>query len=303
MSATTTRWVAAVPDRRESGNRLRLAIPNKGRMVEPALALLHDAGLVFEEHERSLVARVQNYDLDILFVRTNDIVEFVGDGVADLGITGIDLLTETGAELPRVRDLGFGRCRLAAAVPSDSPHRSVEDLAGARIATAHPNTARRFFAERHIDVEIIPISGAVEVAPRLGLADAIVDLVSTGSTLVMNGLRPIGDVLSSQAILIANPAAHRDRAAELAAIDTMLSAVIAARGKKYLMMNAPQAKLADLEALLPGLESPSVIPLAHEGMIAIHAVVDADAVWGLLPRLKAAGASGILILPIEKIVP
>jgi ATP phosphoribosyltransferase len=284
-------------------DRLRLAIPNKGRLVEPTLHLLHDAGLVFEEHARSLVARVQNLDLDILFVRTNDVIEFVGDGVADLGITGEDLLAETGAELPRLRPLGYGRCRLAAAVPSDSPYQAVEDLAGLRVATAHPNTTRRFFEERRIPVDVIPISGAVEVAPRLGLAEGIVDLVSTGSTLVMNGLRQIGDVLASEAVLVANPTAHRQRAAELDAIDTMLSAVIAARGRKYLMMNAPGTHLAQLEALLPGLESPSVIPLAHEGMIAIHSVVGADEVWGLLPRLKAAGASGILVLPIEKIVP
>jgi ATP phosphoribosyltransferase len=284
-------------------DRLRLAIPNKGRLVEPTLRLLHDAGLVFDEHDRSLVARVQNYDLDVLFVRTNDVIEFVGDGVADLGITGIDLLTETGAELPRIRDLGYGRCRLAAAVPNDSPYQAIEDLAGLRVATAHPNTARRFFESRSIPVDVIPISGAVEVAPRLGLAEAIVDLVSTGSTMVMNGLRPIGDVLASEAVLVANPAAHRDRAAELTAIDTMLTAVTTARGQKYLLMNAPAAKLAELEALLPGLESPSVIPLAHEGMIAIHSVVASDEVWGLLPRLKAAGASGILVLPIEKIVP
>jgi ATP phosphoribosyltransferase len=284
-------------------DRLRLAVPNKGRLVEPSLRLLHDAGLVFDEHDRSLVARVQNYDLDVLFVRTNDVIEFVGDGVADLGITGIDLLTETSAELPRIRDLGYGRCRLAAAVPNDSPYQAVEDLAGLRVATAHPNTARRFFETRSIPVDVIPISGAVEVAPRLGLAEAIVDLVSTGSTMVMNGLRPIGDVLSSEAVLVANPAAHRERATELTAIDTMLTAVIAARGQKYLLMNAPAAKLAELEALLPGLESPSVIPLAHEGMIAIHSVVGSDEVWGLLPRLKAAGASGILVLPIEKIVP
>ena len=283
--------------------RLRLAVPNKGRLVEPTLNLLHDAGLVFEEHDRSLVARVQNFDLDILFVRTNDVIEFVGDGVADLGITGIDLLTETGAEVPRIRSLGYGRCRLAAAVPSDTPYQAVEELDGVRVATAHPNTARRFFAERDINVDVIPISGAVEVAPRLGLAEAIVDLVSTGSTLVMNGLRPIGDVLASEAVLVANPNSHRQRAAELESIDTMVSAVIAARGRKYLMMNAPAAKLAELEDLLPGLESPSVIPLAHEGMIAIHSVVGADEVWGLLPRLKAAGASGILVLPIEKIVP
>jgi len=282
---------------------MRLAIPNKGRLVEPTLALLHDAGLVFDEHDRSLVARVQNFDLDILFVRTNDVIEFVGDGVADLGITGIDLLTETGAELPRIRSLGYGKCRLAAAVPSDAPYQAVEDLAGLRVATAHPATARRFFAERSIQVDVIPISGAVEVAPRLGLAEAIVDLVSTGSTLVMNGLRPIGDVLASEAILVANPTAQIQLGPAIDAIDTMLGAVIAARGKKYLMMNAPASRLADLEGLLPGLESPSVIPLAHEGMIAIHSVVGADEVWGLLPKLKAGGASGILILPIEKIVP
>jgi len=283
--------------------RLRLAIPNKGRLVDPTLHLLHDAGLIFDEHERSLVARVENFDLDILFVRTNDVIEFVGDGVADLGVTGVDLLVETGAEVPRIRALGYGHCRLAAAVPSDTPYQTVDDLAGLRVATAHPNASRRFFEERRIPIDVIPISGAVEVAPRLGLAEGIVDLVSTGSTLVMNGLRQIGDVLASEAVLVANPTAHQQRADDVAAIDTMLSAVIAARGRKYLMMNAPAATLAELEALLPGLESPSVIPLAHEGMIAIHSVVGADEVWGLLPRLKAAGASGILVLPIEKIVP
>jgi ATP phosphoribosyltransferase len=283
--------------------RLRLAIPNKGRLVEPTVQLLRDAGLVFEGHERSLVARVRNFDLDILFVRTNDVIEFVGDGVADLGVTGEDLLAETGAELPRLRVLGYGQCRLAAAVPSDSGLTTLSELAGLRVATAHPNTARRFFDREGIDVDVIPISGAVEVAPRLGLAEAIVDLVSSGSTLVMNGLRPIADVLQSEAVLVGNPTALRERSAAITALDTMISAVIAARDRKYLMMNAPADRLRDLEALLPGLESPSVIPLAHAGMIAIHAVVGADDVWSLLPRLKGAGASGILVLPIEKIVP
>jgi ATP phosphoribosyltransferase len=283
-------------------DRLRLAIPNKGRLVEPTLGLLHDAGLVFDEHDRSLVARVQNFDLDILFVRTADILEFVGDGVADMGITGVDLLVESRAELPRLRDLGYGRCRLAAAVPNDAPYQAVDDLSGLRVATAHPETTRRFFADRHIPVDVVPISGAVEVAPRLGLAEAIVDLVSTGSTLVMNGLRPIGDVLESEAILVANPSSADRRASDLAAVDTMLSSVIAARGRKYLMMNAPAARLGELEALLPALESPTIIPLAHEGMVAVHSVVGADEVWGLLPRLRAAGASGILVLPIEKLV-
>ncbi len=283
--------------------RLRLAIPNKGRLLESTLGLLHDAGLVFEAHDRSLIARVQNHPLDILFVRTNDVVEFVADGVAEVGITGGDILAESGRDLPILRELGYGRCRLVAAVSADSPYESITDLHAVRVATSHPNVTRRFFADQGIPVEVIALSGAVEVAPRLGLADAIVDLVSTGSTLQMNGLRALGDILASEAVLLANPAAQAAHPGELDGIVTMFGSVIAARGRKYLMMNAPAAKLSELESLLPGLESPSVIPLAHQGMIAIHSVVGADEVWGLLPRLKAAGASGILVLPIEKILP
>jgi ATP phosphoribosyltransferase len=283
--------------------RLRLAIPNKGRLVEPTIALLRDAGLVFEAGERALVAKVQNFELDILFVRTNDIVEFVSDGVAELGVTGLDLVGESGTTVPQVHRLGYGRCRLAIAVPNDSPFRVAEDLAGLRVATSHMNLTRKFFASRSIPVDVIPVSGAAEVAPRLGLAEAIVDLVSTGSTMVVNGLRQIEEIFESEAVMLANPAALLDRADMVNSIQTMLSATLAARDRKYLMMNAPQGKLAELEDLLPGLESPSIIPLAHEGMWAIHSVVEADQVWALLPKLKAAGASGILILPIEKLVP
>ncbi len=284
-------------------DRLRIAIPNKGRMLESTLALLQGAGLVFEAHDRSLVARVQNHPIDILFVRTNDVIEFVGDGVAEVGITGLDLLAETGAELPVVARLGYGRCRLTAAVPTDAPYQAIEELGGLKIATSHPNATRRFFAGQGIPVDVITLSGAVEVAPRLGLADAIVDLVSTGSTLAMNGLRPIGDVLASEAILVANPTAQIQHTGELDGIVTMLGSVIAAKGRKYLMMNAPAAKARELEEILPGLESPSVLSLAHAGMVAIHSVVGADEVWGLLPKLKAAGATGILVLPIEKLLP
>ncbi len=283
--------------------RLRLAIPNKGRLVEPTVNLLRDAGLVFEPGERVLVARVQNFDLDILFVRTNDIVEFVEDGVAELGITGLDLAAEAGSDVPQLRKLGYGRCRLTVAVPNDSPFRAAQDLAGLRVATSHMALTKAFFAQRSIPVEVIPVSGAAEVAPRLGLAEAIVDLVSTGSTMVVNGLRPVEEIFESEAVLLANKTAVAEKAELLCTIETMLGATLAARDRKYLMMNAPLAKAAELEALLPGLESPSVIPLAHEGMIAIHSVVEADAVWSLLPRLKAAGASGILVLPIEKLVP
>jgi ATP phosphoribosyltransferase len=284
-------------------DRLRLAIPNKGRLQEATISLLHDAGLVFEATDRSLVARVQNHPLDILFVRTGDVIEFVNDGVAEAGITGGDILAESGVDLPVLRSLGYGRCRLAAAVPADSPYESIADLAGTRVATSHPHVTRTFFARQGIPIEVVSLSGAVEVAPRLGLADAIVDLVSTGSTLAMNGLRALDDILASEAILLTSQAALRQHPDELDGIVTMLGSVIAARGRKYLMMNAPATRLGELEDLLPGLESPSVIPLAHAGMIAIHAVVGADEVWALLPKLKAAGASGILVLPIEKILP
>ena len=282
--------------------RLRLAIPNKGRLVEPTVQLLRDAGLVFEAGERALVARVQNFDLEILFVRTNDIVEFLNDGVAELGITGFDLVAESGSDIPLVRKLGYGRCRLTIGVPNDSPFRAAEDLAGLRVATSHMRITKQFFADRKVPVDVIPVSGAAEVAPRLGLAEAIVDLVSTGSTMVVNGLRQIEEIFSSEAVLLTNKTALAERSDVIDAIETKLDATLAARDRKYLMMNAPHTKLAELEDLLPGLESPSIIPLAHEGMIAIHSVVEANQVWSLLPKLKAAGASGILVLPIEKLL-
>ena len=285
-------------------DRLRLAVPNKGRLVEPTLRLLHDAGLVFEEHDRSLVARVQNFDLDILFVRTNDIIEFVGDGVADLGITGDrpadrDRRRAAADPRPRLRPLpagGRGPERLALSRPS----RTWRASASRRPTRTPPAGSSR---SKGIAVDIIPISGAVEVAPRLGLAEAIVDLVSTGSTLVMNGLRQIGDVLASEAVLVANPTADRERAAR-----DRRDRHDAQRGHRRARPQVPDDERAGEPpgrdrgpAARPGIAT--VIPLAHAGMIAIHSVVGADEVWGLLPRLKAAGASGILVLPIEKIVP
>ncbi|MFN8518394.1 MAG: ATP phosphoribosyltransferase [Chloroflexota bacterium] len=300
--ATVTAFGAALDTITDPG-RLRLAIPNKGRMLEPTIALLRDSGLDFEDGTRALVTRVATFPLDILSVRTDDIAEFVADGVADLGITGVNLVREAEVDLPVHLELGYGRCRLEVAVPNDSHIADLGDLGGRRIATSHPNSTRRAFAERGIEVEVATISGAVEVAPRLGLADGIVDLVSTGSTLVMNGLRSIAVLLSSQAILVGpgNPDPRRaDLASELV---TMLEAVVAGRRVKYLMMNAPRSALAAIEAILPGLDSPSVIPLAHEDMVAVHAVVPSDQVHAILSRLRGAGASGILVVPVEKLLP
>jgi ATP phosphoribosyltransferase len=287
---------------------IRIAVPNKGRLREPTRELLRNAGLSFESTDRALTIPVRNVDLELLLVRTDDIPEMVADGVADLGVTGYDLLAETAFDIAVTAELGYGRCRLVAAVPNAHPARAVEDLAGLRVATAHPATAERFFTSKGIAVEIVTLSGSVEVAPKLGVADAIVDLVSSGSTLLVNGLRPIVTLLESQAVLVAGRPAEARGNGSVERVTTMLSAVVAGRRKRYVMMNAPRDVVPEIEALIPGLEAPSVLPLAHasaEGldMVAIHSVVDAGDLWRLLPDLKAAGATGILVLPVDQLIP
>lgn len=286
---------------------LRIAVPNKGRLKTPATDLLRDAGLSFEASERALSVRVDNADIDLLFVRTEDIPELVSDGVADLGITGIDLLAEYGFDdqaavshpLDVVLELGFGRCRLAAAVPNASELSKTEDFAGRRIATAHPEITTRYFTDRGVDVTVVPLRGSVEVATKLGVADGIVDLVSTGSTLRVNGLREIGTLLESQAVLVSG-GRHNGRVDRVA---TAIGSVVAARRKRYLVLNAPNEAVEEISALIPGLDSPTVMPLAGDQMCAVHSVVDSDDVWHLLPRLEEAGARGILVLPIEQLIP
>jgi ATP phosphoribosyltransferase len=279
-------------------NRLRLAVPNKGRLMEPTVRLLKDAGLSFERGDRALTVPVQNVPIDLMFVRTDDVVEMVADGVAGAGIAGLDLVTEAGADLEVAAPLGYGRCRLSAAVPKASPIGDIGGLAGLRIATAHPNTTASALDERGIEVTIVPLRGSVEVAPKLGVADAIVDLVSSGSTLLVNGLRPIATLLESEAVLVAPPGADGD----VAQVATMLRAVVAGRSRRYVMMNAPQDAVERLEAIIPGLAAPTVIPLAHNGLVAVHSVVDTDDLWHVLPELETAGATGILVLPIEQMV-
>ncbi len=278
---------------------IRLALPNKGRLQQPSLDLLRTAGLSFEVGDRALSVTARNAAIELLFVRTEDVPELVTDGVAELGITGQDLLAEFGTDLPVLVELGYGHCRLAAAVPVPSPVEKLEQLQGARIATAHPRTTTRFLSEREITATVVPLRGSVEVATKLGVADAIVDLVSTGSTLMVNGLREVAPVLHSQAVLVAAPGAD----GEVARVATALRAVVAGRDKRYLLLNAPAEAVARIADLIPGLDAPTVVPLAHQGMVAIHSVVAADEIWNLLPLLEEAGAGGILVLPIERLVP
>jgi ATP phosphoribosyltransferase len=282
--------------------RLTVAVPSKGRMSDPALRLCADAGLSFEATERSLVVPCANAPVDLLLVRTDDIPEYVQDGVVDLGITGANLVVETEARVDQLLELGFGRCTLAVAVPDGADATAVDDLAGLRIATTYPVSTRRLLAERGLDVELVTISGSVEAAPRLGLADAIVDLVSTGSTLRANGLRRLGDLLASQAVLVGRPEAVAAKREIVEPLQLMLEGVVAGRRRRYVMMNATVEMLPAIRAVLPSMGAPTVLPLAVDGEIAVHAAVEADQMWQVLPALKAAGASSILVVPVERLV-
>ena len=293
----------SVPFTRAGENgRLKLAVPAKGRLAEPSLRLCADAGLSFEVTERSLVVPCANAPVDLLLVRPSDIPEYAQDGVVDLGITGANLVVEADADVVTLAELGFGRCRLDAAVPVDARQQKIVDLDGLRVATAYPSSTARLLGERGITVELVPVSGSVEATPRLGLADAIVDLVSTGSTMDANGLRPVGTLLDSQAVLVGSRAAVEARGELVGRLELMLSGVVAARRRRYVMMNAHVDDLPKIRAVLPGMGAPSVLQLADEGEIAVHAAVDAGDVWELLPVLRDAGATSILVLPIERLV-
>jgi len=283
--------------------RLLVAVPSKGRMAGPALDLLAAAGLRFDPGERALHVPCENAPVELLLVRPHDIPEYVQDGVVHVGITGDNLVAEARADIVRLAELGFARCTLEAAVPTNAPQQELTDLAGLRVATSYPVSTRAALAERGVDAELVTVSGSVEAAPRLGLSDAVVDLVSTGSTASVNGLRRIGRLLSSEAVLIANPNALAERRDLVERLELMLRGVVAARSRRYVMLNASEQDLPAIRALLPGMGAPSVLPLAEPGQIAVHAAVAADDVWDLLPPLKAAGASSILVVPVERLVP
>jgi len=285
-----------------ANGRLTLAVPSKGRMAEPALRLCADAGLSFETTDRALLVPCANAPVDLLLVRAHDVPEYVQDRVVDVGITGANLVAEAQAQVETLAELGFARCSLQAAVPQGAPQGSLEDLDGLRVATAYPVSTRAALGELGVDAELVPVSGSVEAAPRLGLADAIVDLVSTGSTASANGLRLLGTLLESQAVLVGNGAALSKRRELVERLELMISGVVAARQRRYLMLNAPRDALDRIAALLPGMDAPSVIDLAEPDQVAVHAAVDAADVWNLLAPLKAAGASSILVLPVERLV-
>jgi ATP phosphoribosyltransferase len=287
-----------------TNGRMKIAIQRNGRLTEDSVALLRACGLSFEFLKQSLYSPCRNFDLDVLAIRDDDIPEYVQDGVADLGIIGENILQERNARVHTLAPLGFGGCKLMISVPQRSSVRKVSDLKGKRIGTTYPIILKSFLKANKVKAEIIELSGSVELAPSLNVADVICDIVSTGTTAKMNGLRTLCTVLESQAVLVANPAAMSDKK-KRTLIDRLMIRVRGsqeARGKRYLMMNAPFDSVPKIKRVIPSLKSPTVVPLAEAGMVAIHTVVAEDVFWDVMEKLKQAGASDIIVVPIETII-
>ena len=287
---------------------LRIALPNKGRLADDAREVFNEAGLQVQVRgDRALTASLGG-EFEAIFVRAQDVPEFVADGAADAGITGLDLVSESERELDCILDLEFGRCRLVVACRDESPVTSICDIGDdTRIATAFPVIARNYFAGQSRNVQIVPISGAAEIAPHLGIADVILDVTSTGSTLRTNGLREVQTVLTSTARLYASPARNEDWPAEkresLDQLAGALASVIGARGKRYLMANVPRSRLDRVKEILPGITGPTVVDILNGGEhVAVHAVVPVDAVYRTIASLKSLGGEGILVTRIERLV-
>ncbi len=279
---------------------LKIAIQKSGRLNEKSVQLLKSCGLSFENYKSSLITTVANFPLEILFLRDDDIPEYVQDGIADLGIVGENVIAETSSDVAYVQRLGFGRCSLKIAVPTHSKMTQLADLGGKSIATSYPVILKSFLEKQGVQADIRTISGSVEIGPGLGLSDAICDIVSTGGTLRSNGLKPFADVMSSEAVLIGNQNITDDPI--VIELKQRIQSVLLAEETKYVVLNVPKASLETILKLLPGVKSPSVMPLAEPDWVAVHTVISEQDFWDRINKLKGAGAQGIVVMPVEKII-
>jgi ATP phosphoribosyltransferase len=282
--------------------RLRLAIQKSGRLSEESSRLIADCGIHVPPGKTRLRGEAFNFPIEVIFVRNDDIPGYVADGVADAGIVGENTILEKAPQLRIVQKLGFGQCRLAIAVPAGRPYASSSDLDGLDIATSHPVILQRFLDERGVTASIHYVSGSVEVTPGIGLADAICDLVSSGGTLVSNGLKEVEEVMQTEAVLVAGTSLDEDRNGILEDLSFRMNAVRRARDYKYILLNVPNSSIDRVIELLPGMKSPTVMPLAEEGWSSLHSVVREDDFWNVIEHLKGAGAQGVLVAPVEKMV-
>ncbi|MCH1538376.1 MAG: ATP phosphoribosyltransferase [Flavobacteriaceae bacterium] len=281
---------------------IRIAIQKSGRLNTDSLALLKSCGITVDNGKDQLKAKARNFPLEVFFLRNGDIPQYLRDGVVDLAIVGSNLLVEKGTDLEVIEFLGFSKCKVSIAIPKENSFSGVSDLAGKKIATSYPNTVNQFLKEKGIEADIHVISGSVEIAPNIGLADAICDIVSSGSTLFKNNLKEVIEILTSEAVLVQAPNLNEEQILLIEKIQFRIQAVLRAKQSRYILLNVPNEQIDSVSKILPVLKSPTVLPLAQEGWSSIHSVINSGDFWEVIDQLKVAGAEDILVCPIEKMV-
>lgn len=282
--------------------KLKIAIQKSGRLNEDSIRILKEAGIEFNNGLNKLKAEAYNFPLEVFFLRDDDIPQYVEDGIADIGIVGENVLLEKNKEVKTVDRLGFGKCRLSIAIPKNQKYKGIQDLEGKKIATSYSIILSKFLKKNKVNAEIHEISGSVEIAPSIGLADAICDLVSSGSTLFTNGLKEVEVILKSEAVIISNTDLSKEKQSILDKLLFRINAVKKAKNNKYILLNAPNKNLDAICAILPGMKSPTILPLADKGWSSVHSVVNENEFWDIIEKLKEKGAQGILVVPIEKMI-
>ncbi|HUH28134.1 ATP phosphoribosyltransferase [Gelidibacter sp.] len=283
-------------------SKLRIAVQKSGRLHDDSMKILNDVGISIDNGKDQLKASAKNFPLEVFYLRNGDIPQYLRDGVVDAAIIGENILIEKGTDISVIEKLGFSTCKVSIAVPKSFKYKGVKDLDGKRIATSYPNTVQQFLDRNNINAQLHIINGSVEIAPNIGLADAIVDIVSSGSTLFKNNLKEVEVLLRSEAVLAASPLISADNEAILKRLQFRFQSVLKGRLSKYVLLNAPNDKLDKIISVLPGMRSPTVLPLAQEGWSSIHSVINKNEFWEVIDELKANGAEGILVCPIENMV-
>ncbi|SEQ44910.1 ATP phosphoribosyltransferase [Hyunsoonleella jejuensis] len=283
-------------------SKLRIAVQKSGRLNEDSMRLLKDIGISIDNGKDQLKASAKGFPVEVFYLRNGDIPQYLKDGVVDAAIIGENVLIEKGEGIGVVEKLGFSSCRVCIAVPKADKYKSINDLEGKRIATSYPNTVKMYLARHGVNANLHIINGSVEIAPNIGLADAICDIVSSGSTLFKNNLKEVDTILKSEAVLAVSPKLTEERKAILETIQFRIQSVLKGRNSKYVLLNAPNDKVQDIIDVLPGMKSPTVLPLAEEGWSSVHSVISKNEFWEVIDELKAKGAQGILVCPIEKMV-
>lgn len=281
---------------------LRIAIQKKGRLSDDSTQLIKSCGISYPKMKSRLTSKAFNFPIEILYLRDDDIPKYVADGVADIGIVGENEVVEKNQPIEVIEELQFSKCRLCIAIPRDVEYNNIEDLNGKSIATSYPNILQKFLDEKQLNCTIQEISGSVEIGPSIGLSDAIFDIVSTGSTLLSNGLKEVETVMKSQALLIANPSLSDEKKVILDRLLFRIQSVLRAKKNKYILLNVPNDRIQNVIDVLPGMKSPSIIPLAKEGWSSLHSVINEDQFWEVIDLIREAGGEGILVAPIEKMI-